>query len=84
MEGKSRIVIAVVLALGIIVLFVLPAYDVPPTAMRSWQAAKILALTISFLAVLFLIAAIPAGLHPEVLLRTPAPDIVDLTCTRLC
>ena len=85
MEEKWRIIVAVVLALGILVLFVLPAYDVPPTAMRAWQAARVLAMAMSFQAVLSLTRAIAASLHYDVFFRTPgSPNILDLTCTRLC
>ena len=86
MDRKLIVVSVLLLAIAIAVLLVLPAFDVLPTAMRAWRAAKMLALTMTTL-VLF------PGLAPLVRLcgdSTPRDpfyacyDIVDLTCSRLC
>ena len=86
MDRKLLAVAALVLAIAMAVLFVLPAYDVLPTAMRAWRAAKMLALAMTTL--LFLFVATPfvlicAGtdVHDPF---SACPDVLDLTCSRLC
>lgn len=86
MDRKLLVVAALVLAVGIAVLFVLPAFDVLPTAMRAWRAAKILALAMTTLVSFFL--AVPL-VRICSLANAPSPiysclDLLDLTCSRLC
>jgi len=88
MSASSKIVV-VILLLAITVVFVSPAVDLEPTALRAAQAASllfaVLALAGSFIA---------SGLHIPcfhlvAILRSEivsffAPDLVDLNCNRLC
>ena len=88
MSASSKIVV-VILLLAVTVVFVSPAVDLEPTALRAAQAASLLfamiALAGSFIA---------SGLHTScfhlvAILRSEivsfcAPDLVDLNCNRLC
>lgn len=82
---KVQFVVALVLAIGIAVLLVLPAFDVLPTAMRAWRAAKLLALAMATQVLIFILAAITRFLAEA---SSDAGDFslarLDLTCTRRC
>jgi hypothetical protein len=86
MNRKLLVVAALVLAIGIAVLFVLPAYDVLPTAMRAWRAAKMLTLAMTTLVLLSIVASLiqiyAVGDAPDSI--SLCSDILELTCSRLC
>ena len=89
MTGATKFRIALVLLLAVIVIFVSPAVNLEPTALRALQVASML---FAALALAGTVLAYGANLlaryvdtafsfHP-VLSRTD--DIIDLNCTRLC
>lgn len=87
MSASLKIVV-VILLLAVTVVFVSPAVDLEPTALRAAQAASLL------FAVLALAGSVIASLHTScfqlvVSLRTEsvpfyAANLVDLNCNRLC
>jgi hypothetical protein len=85
MDRKLQVMIALALTFAIAVLFILPAYDVMPTAMRAWRASQMLALAMATRVLLSMVnppvrvcaADIPA---PSV----PSSGILEQTCSRLC
>ena len=83
---NSRAVVALVLAIGITLLFALPAYNIMPTALRAWRAAKLLALAMATLALILLLTPaipilsstkLPGSLHDP-------SGILDMTCAIRC
>jgi hypothetical protein len=78
-------VAAVLVVISVAVLFVLPAFDVLPTAMRAWRAAKLLTMAMAAQILISLLAAIiSASCDDLVSLWDYSFDLLDLTCTRLC
>lgn len=88
MSASLKIVV-VILLLTVAVVFISPAVDLEPTALRAAQAASLL------LALLALAGSVLASilhtpcLHLVATLTTEsapffAPDLVDLNCNRLC
>jgi hypothetical protein len=88
MSASLKIVV-VILLLAVTVVFVSPAVDLEPTALRAAQAASllfaVLSLAGSFIASnlhtssLQLVAILTSGSAPFF-----PPDLVDLNCNRLC
>ena len=86
MNWSSKALVALVLTIGIVLLFVLPAYGIMPTAMRAWRAAKLLALALATLVLILRItsavhtrpSARPASKHRE------AAGVLDLTSAMQC
>lgn len=83
---NSKAVVALVLTIGITLLFALPAYNIMPTALRAWRAAKLLALAI---ATLVLILVLTPATH--ILSSTKLPcrlhdpsGILDMTSAIRC
>jgi hypothetical protein len=83
---NSKAVVALVLAIGITLLFALPAYNIMPTALRAWRAAKLLALAIATLVLILLVtpaihtlpsARLPGSLHDP-------SGILDMTSAMRC
>lgn len=88
MSASLKIVV-VILLLAVTVVFVSPAVDLEPTALRAAQAASLL------LAVLALARSVLASIPHTPCLQLVAilttesasffvPDLVDLNCNRLC
>jgi len=79
----------IMLLLSVIAIFVSPAVDLEPTALRALQLANalfaILALAGTILTGLFsrVVSSFPRVIEPVCALL-PAPELVDLNCTRLC
>jgi hypothetical protein len=74
------------LAIGIALLFVLPAYNIMPTALRAWRAAKLIALAI---ATLVLILLVSPALRTLKLARSlgnllDPSDVLDMTSAMRC
>jgi hypothetical protein len=88
MADRAKLGMAIVLVLSVITIFISPVVDLQPTALRALQLANmlcaVLALAGAVLATLFS-RVIPFAtiLEPDCGLL-PAPDLVDLNCTRLC
>lgn len=86
MTRATKLAIAVCLALIVAYIFVLPAFDISPTALRAAQHAAVLFISIAAAAYLL------TTLKPPACRDLPLPDIcygsvselIDLTCTRLC
>jgi len=82
-------IVVVILLVAVTVIFVSPAVDLEPTALRAAQAASLL-LAVLALAGSFLASILHAPcLHLVAILTTEsaaffAPDLVDLNCNRLC
>ena len=85
---RSRIEIAVVfvVATAILVLFVLPAFDVNPTALRSARAAALLMLSMALAASSFFAFRFQASKHLQFAYHRAAdhPDLLRVTCSLLC
>ena len=88
MSASLKIVV-VILLLAVTVVFVSPAVDLEPTALRAAQVASLL-LAVLALAGSFIACSLrTSSLHLVAILRadsTPlyATDLVDLNCNRLC
>lgn len=86
-SDSAKLVLVVFLLVSITAIFVSPAVDLEPTALRSLQLLNTL------FAVLALAGLGAMRLHASIVLATiggvddfltPAPDLIDLNCTRLC
>ena len=87
MKRTASIAMVVLLAAGLVLIFVSPALDVPQTALRSQQHAArvLLGLVAIFSAILPLLAL--SSLAAPALEFGPVPSsisLVDFTCTRRC
>ena len=88
-RGIVRLALGVVLVLAVLIIFISPAIDLPPTALRSLKMANLL-----FFAIALGGKVLVTGLAGVV--RYPAFDVapypgpaivedrVNLNCTRLC
>lgn len=80
--------VVIILLVSVIAVFMSPAVDLPPTAFR---ALKLACMLFAFIASA---ASILAGLFSRVVFwlanteadssSLPAPNLVDMNCTRLC
>ncbi len=89
MKGAIKVVVGVVLLLSVLVVFVAPAVDLEPTALRAMQAASLLFAVLA-LAGTTVAATLTvhnpflgptSGVHP---IGTTTASLVDLNCVRLC
>jgi hypothetical protein len=89
MRSDAKFGIVIVLVLSVMVVFVSPAVDLEPTALRALKAAKMLfaALVLAGTA----IAACLRGSFPSLgivlashRIEASAASLVDLNCARLC
>ena len=86
MKRGSIAVVALMLAIGIALLFVFPAYNIMPTALRAWRAAKLIALAIATLVLILLVSPALRTLtlaRPLGSLLDPS-DVLDMTSARRC
>jgi hypothetical protein len=80
---------ALVLIMGVLVVFAAPAVNLAPTAMRAWRAAQMAVLAMVAAATTLLMLGIPA-FHSEPYIQVlekisvPSADLVVLDCARLC
>ncbi len=89
-EGMSRrlqFALALVVVFAVAAIFVLPAFDLIPTAMRAWRAAQMIALAIAAAAIA--VPRIQPDLFAFMPLQSPtdntiSPDVLAATCSRLC
>ena len=89
MRSDAKLGIVIVLVLSVMVVFVSPAVDLEPTALRALKAAKMLfaALVLAgtaiaaCLRVSFPSPGIVLEFHP---IEASAASLVDLNCARLC
>ena len=80
---------AVVVLAAVLALFVMPAFDVQPTALRASRAAQQLLIAFSLMAAM---AALLSPLSLQLLRiellsnrsEVPHPDLIDIICSRLC
>ena len=89
MRSDAKLGIVIVLVLSVMVVFVSPAVDLEPTALRALKAAKML-----FAALVLAGTAIAACLSVSfpslgIVIESPhseasAASLVDLNCARLC
>ncbi len=86
MTSKMKILLALIVATAIIVLFVLPAFDIDPTAMRSARAAALLMFSIACAAFTFVaFKTLPSSpLEPADRRTSAVPDLLEVTCSLLC
>lgn len=86
MPERLKIGITIVLLLTVAYIFIIPAFDLDPTALRGVRLATLVFLSIAAAGFILnfakpvshSLAFAPVGCDP------PIPDITDLTCTRLC
>jgi hypothetical protein len=88
-KDGAKFVVVILLLLSVITIFISPAVDLQPTALRALKLATML---LAFLA----LAATGVSTHLQVVLRrgtttaecgcvwVPVPNLVDLNCTRRC
>ena len=81
-----KLAIVFVVATAILVLFVLPAFDVNPTAMRSARAAALLMLSMALAASSFFAFKFQASQHLGFAYHraTDQHDLLRITCSLLC
>ena len=86
MTSKTKIAVVVVITTAILVLFVLPAFDVDPTAMRSARAAELLMLSMAWAASLFFAfrSQVTNYLQAASCCTPSTPDPLQMTCSLLC
>jgi hypothetical protein len=86
MFGKMKNVGTLLLLLAIPVVFVMPEYSVGPTVMPAARDAAVLFLSIVITAALIAEFRRPIALHFEAggIRPSPGPNLVDLTCARIC
>lgn len=89
MRNKLQFIVGLLLLVGVVVVFVAPAVNLEPTAMRAARAAQLAALALLAAATTALVLAVPTtqsqaflGFPPMV--RVSSADVVDLDCARLC
>src|SRR5512146_67046 len=79
--------LASLVVLSVVVVFVLPACDLMPSAMRAWQAAQLLALALAAASMVFVgiqpdTSGFPLSqLSSEILMCTV---VLHTACSRLC
>jgi len=86
MPRLSRIV-AAGLVLAVLLIFVAPAVDLEPSALRASKAAVGFFAAIACLILLpypVTSAALQPSLFERLLLMQGSSDVLDLTCSRLC
>lgn len=89
MKGAIKVVVGVVLLLSVLVVFVAPAVDLEPTALRAMQAASLL---FAVLALAGTTVAATLTVHNPFLgptsgvhrIEATTASLVDLNCVRLC
>lgn len=89
MNGTTKLSIVVLLLLCVITVFISPAVDLEPTALRAVKAADMLFAALilagtaiaASLSVSFPSIGIVFGFHP---VDAGATSLVDLNCVRLC
>lgn len=89
MSHNAKVAIALVLVLGIALLFILPAFDILPTAMRAWRTAQMIFAAIA--ACMVFAGLFRSATYSSVLLHgfkdrtgTPGREILDITSVQLC
>ena len=85
-SAKIKVASAVLVVVAILILFILPAFDVAPTALRAARAIAVLMLAIAFAA--FVLFGEMQQVH-RVQATHPVddhigPPVLDLTCALLC
>jgi len=84
----ARLTVVIVLLLSVLIVFVSPAVDLEPTALRAMQAANLLfaalVLAASVMAALISLAARHIGSVRYLPSFWTGTDLVDLNCVRLC
>ncbi len=87
MPGKVKVTIAVCLLLVVAYIFVLPAFDIDPTALRAARNADLLFFAIAAAASALTLLRPRLGiflLSPDFAHSSVSSNLIDLTCTRLC
>ncbi len=90
MKRRSVLGVAILLILSVTVIFISPAIDLQPTALRALQLANMLfavlvLLGTSVLALLFTVRhTVQTVFECECFSPPPTSDLVDLNCTRRC
>jgi len=86
MASKTKFLAALIVVVAVLVLFVLPAFDVDPTAMRSAREAAMLMLSIAVAASTFLAFKLrpAARLEAADARANVRCDLLQVTCTLLC
>lgn len=89
LRNKLQFVAALLLIVGVVVVFVAPAVNLEPTAMRAARAAQLAALALLAASTAAVALAVPTSQSqafrefPPVV-RGASADVVDLDCARLC
>ncbi|MGA8151259.1 MAG: hypothetical protein WB952_09945 [Terriglobales bacterium] len=89
MKDWVKLGMVILLLLSMIAIFISPAVDLEPTALRAANLANLLfallALAGTVLTARFDVPISPvASTFERECALLPAPDLVDLNCTRLC
>jgi hypothetical protein len=89
MVGPLKLGVAILLLLSVIAIFVSPAADLAPSALRAAKMVNLI-YAVMLLAGTAVIARLQQAASPvaaifeEECAPRPAPDLLDLNCTRLC
>ncbi len=79
---RIQLVLAVLLAAAVAIVLVAPSYDLLPTTLGNESAAHVAVVAVG---ILLLPAVIAVRLAAQVAGGlTPSPDVVALTCVRIC
>lgn len=89
MNGATKVAVGIVLLLSVLIIFIAPAVDLEPTALRAMQAASllfaVLALAGTTIAATLTVSnpclGAVFGFHP---IGASTASLVDLNCVRLC
>jgi uncharacterized membrane protein len=86
---SCKVGLVIFVLLVVMIIFISPAVDLEPTALRSIQMANLLFALLALAGI-----TVSANLHPSKstgapnvefsCIWTPKPDLVDLNCVRLC
>ncbi|MGC2195575.1 MAG: hypothetical protein WA628_12930 [Terriglobales bacterium] len=89
MGGRAKLGIVIVLLLCVMAVFISPAVDLEPTALRALKAANMLFAALilagttiaAYLTLSFSFMGMVFDFHP---MEASAASLVDLNCVRLC
>jgi len=86
MFGRSKKGVVLLLLVAILVLTILPTFDLKPTRLRAARHGALLFIAIAAAASGAAEIKAPFHLKPgsSQPLHATGPDLLDLTCTRLC
>jgi hypothetical protein len=90
MNGMAKHLAAVSILIAVVAIFIAPAFDLPPTALRAARAAQQILMGFAFLAATASAALLCSPVLSVLLraipkpLKLASPSVIDLNCSRLC